>query len=279
MDTRILTLFDDEEFSPREEPKSKTAKALTEAPEQEEGEAAHKVALGTSIEEEGLPLPIEDEGPAIVMEPPLPRENKAIEKTIGDIADSEGEAELDKQIMMELVQTDYAFFIQKSAQDLVSPIKVDDSEANIKSESDLLAEGEGMTEGDGPDQASDIEDGIETYDLAPSTAALPEWELDKKYYTIGEVAQLFAVNTSHIRFWTNEFKLKPRTNRKGDRLYSPQHIGELRLIHHLVKEKKFTIKGAKEKLKAGKGMVDNQLSLKSSLIELRDMLLRIKEKL
>src|SRR5690606_8372547 len=52
----------------------------------------------------------------------------------------------------------------------------------------------------------------------PLQIELPEWHLDKNYYTIGMVAKMFDVNVSHIRFWTNEFKLKPRTNRKGDRL-------------------------------------------------------------
>src|SRR5690606_16673641 len=51
--------------------------------------------------------------------------------------------------------------------------------------------------------------------------SLPEWELSKKYYTIGEVAKFFDVNTSHIRFWSKEFNLKLRTTRKGDRMYTP----------------------------------------------------------
>lgn len=101
---------------------------------------------------------------------------------------------------------------------------------------------------------------------------LPEWELSKNYYTIGEVAKMFNINISHIRFWTNEFKLKPRTNRKGDRLYSPEIIQELRIIHYLVKVKKHTIKGAIEKLKGQKEVVVNNLGLKESLISLRDFL-------
>ncbi|KAA5533831.1 MerR family transcriptional regulator [Taibaiella lutea] len=125
---------------------------------------------------------------------------------------------------------------------------------------------------------NDDEDIVED-EVFEEVAPLPEWNLDKKYYTIGEVAQLFAVNTSHIRFWTNEFKLKPRTTRKGDRLYSPKDIAELRLIHHLVKEKKHTIKGAREKLKAEKTGVNNKLDLKESLLELKNTLLKIREQL
>src|SRR5690606_5759941 len=105
------------------------------------------------------------------------------------------------------------------------------------------------------------------------------FELEEKYYSIGEVASMFGVNTSHIRFWTNEFKLKPRTTRKGGRLYLPSDIEQLRLIHHLVKEKKHTIKGAQEKLKQSKTLVENQLDLKTALTQLKSQLEHIKQQL
>lgn len=108
---------------------------------------------------------------------------------------------------------------------------------------------------------------------------LPEWDLEDRYYSIGEVARLFGVNNSHIRFWTSEFKLKPRTTRKGGRLYNKEDIERLRLIHHLVKEKKHTIKGAREKLKVEKKAVAGGLSLKESLTELRDKLIAIRDHL
>lgn len=108
---------------------------------------------------------------------------------------------------------------------------------------------------------------------------LPEWNLDKNYYTIGEVAHLFGVNISHIRFWTTEFKMKPRTTRKGDRLYTPNQIAQLRLIYHLVKEKKHTLKGALEILKSRKGSVVGHLDIRESLIQLRDMLAGIRDHL
>ncbi len=108
---------------------------------------------------------------------------------------------------------------------------------------------------------------------------LPEWNLEEKYYSIGEVAKMFQVNTSHIRFWTTEFKMKLRTTRKGDRLYTKEDIEKLRLIHHLVKEKKYTIKGAKEKLKLGKGTVLSNIDLKDALLELREKLEQIKNKI
>ena len=77
-----------------------------------------------------------------------------------------------------------------------------------------------------------------------------EKEIEKIYFTIGEVAEMFQVNTSHIRFWSNEFDvIKPSTNKKGNRLYTQSDIANLKKIYHLVKEKGFTLKGAKLELK------------------------------
>ena len=110
--------------------------------------------------------------------------------------------------------------------------------------------------------------------------ALPEdWKGDKQYYSIGEVAALFKVKTSHIRFWTNEFKLNVRTTRKGDRLYTNEQIKELRAIHHLVKERGFTLTGAKAKLKTQKKMDVETVDLKTSLTSLRNKLVAIKNQL
>lgn len=109
---------------------------------------------------------------------------------------------------------------------------------------------------------------------------LPEdWEGEKKYYTIGEVAELFKVKTSHIRFWTNEFKLKVRTTRKGDRLFTADQIRELRAIHHLVKERGFTLSGAKAKMKSQNKMDVETVDLKQSLLQLRNKLLTIRNQL
>lgn len=109
---------------------------------------------------------------------------------------------------------------------------------------------------------------------------LPEgWKEDKKYYSIGEVAALFKVKTSHIRFWTNEFKLNVRTTRKGDRLFTPEQIKELKAIHHLVKERGFTLTGAKAKLKSQNKMDVETIDLKQSLLQLRNKLLIIRNQI
>ena len=107
-----------------------------------------------------------------------------------------------------------------------------------------------------------------------------DWKGEKQYYTIGEVAELFKVKTSHIRFWTNEFELKVRTTRKGDRLYTPQQVKEIKAIHHLVKERGFTLNGAKTKLKNDpKKVVVNTVDLKQQLSALRLKLVALKRQL
>ena len=73
---------------------------------------------------------------------------------------------------------------------------------------------------------------------------------EKRYYGIGEVAKAFNVNTSLIRFWEKEFDvIKPKKNAKGNRKFTPQDIKNLQLIFHLVKERGFTLEGAKTHLK------------------------------
>jgi DNA-binding transcriptional MerR regulator len=105
------------------------------------------------------------------------------------------------------------------------------------------------------------------------------WKADKQYYSIGEVANLFNVKTSNIRFWTNEFGLKVRTTRKGDRLYNAQQIKEIKTIYHLVKERGFTIAGAKTKMKSNKKGEVEAVDLKQSLLQLRNKLVQIRNKI
>lgn len=112
--------------------------------------------------------------------------------------------------------------------------------------------------------------------VAPQKDILEDWKGDKKYYSIGEVAKLFKVRTSNIRYWTKEFAMKVRTTRKGDRLYTPEQIKEIRTIYHLVKERGFTINGAKAKLKESKKISVESVDLKDSLLQLRHKLVDLK---
>lgn len=120
---------------------------------------------------------------------------------------------------------------------------------------------------------------VDPANVVTSDDLLKNFEGEKQYYSIGEVSKLFKVNTSHIRFWTNEFKMKVRTTRKGDRLYTAEQIRELQAIYHLVKERGFTIKGAKAKLKEKKKMTIESVDLKQSLQELRKKLVQIKQEI
>jgi DNA-binding transcriptional MerR regulator len=73
---------------------------------------------------------------------------------------------------------------------------------------------------------------------------------DKRYYSIGEVAEAFQVNTSLIRFWEKEFEgIKPKKNAKGDRRFTPEDVQQLKRIYELVKERGFTLKGLRLSLK------------------------------
>jgi DNA-binding transcriptional MerR regulator len=108
---------------------------------------------------------------------------------------------------------------------------------------------------------------------------LDGWKPEKQYYSIGEVASLFKVNTSHIRFWTKEFLTKVRTTKKGDRLYTPAQIAELGGIYQLVKEKGFTLAGAKAKLREEKKESAETANLKESLLILRNQLSSIRSQL
>lgn len=103
--------------------------------------------------------------------------------------------------------------------------------------------------------------------------------IKKLYYTIGEVARMFDVNTSLIRFWEQEFDIiKPAKNKKGNRLFTPEDIDNFHLIYHLVKEKGMTLSGAKNALKTNKANQDNfeiiklLKNIKNELLEIKDNL-------
>lgn len=102
----------------------------------------------------------------------------------------------------------------------------------------------------------------------------------KMYYPISVVAKWFNVNTSLLRFWENEFDiLKPRKNRKGDRMFRPEDVKNLQVIYHLLRQRKFSIEGAKKYLKQNKSQVDVNLQLIQSLTKFRSFLLEIKANL
>ncbi len=102
----------------------------------------------------------------------------------------------------------------------------------------------------------------------------------KLYYSIGEVADLFGVNTSMIRYWEKEFDiLKPKKNKKGNRLFTAKDLENLKVIHHLLKDRGFTIEGAKKKLRDNKEDTVNQAEVVVRLKEIRKALMDIKKQL
>ena len=107
-----------------------------------------------------------------------------------------------------------------------------------------------------------------------------ERPVEKLYHTIGEVADHFGVNTSLLRYWEKEFReLRPKRTNKGDRLYTKSDIERIAKIHHLVKEKGFTIQGAKEALRTKEALQAGADELKDRLLGLREGLLKLRTSL
>jgi DNA-binding transcriptional MerR regulator len=103
---------------------------------------------------------------------------------------------------------------------------------------------------------------------------------EKRYYGIGEVARAFDVNTSLIRFWEKEFDvLQPKKNAKGNRKFTPRDIQNLELIYHLVKERGFTLEGAKLHLKENRHKSMETYELIRKLEWVKAELIKIKEQL
>ena len=100
---------------------------------------------------------------------------------------------------------------------------------------------------------------------------------EKIYYSIGEVSKIIGISTSKIRFWEKEFdSIKPKKNKKGNRIFNKKELNKLKLIHHLLKEKKYTIDGAKKKMRKNpektethQKVIENLKKIKAELIEIR----------
>ena len=103
---------------------------------------------------------------------------------------------------------------------------------------------------------------------------------EKRYYSIGELAKAFNVNASLIRFWDKEFDvLKPKKNAKGNRMFTPDDVKNLQLIYHLVKERGFTLDGAKVHLKEGQKKTLDKFEIIRKLEAIKVQLTNIKNEL
>jgi DNA-binding transcriptional MerR regulator len=114
----------------------------------------------------------------------------------------------------------------------------------------------------------------------PLHMAYKEREISKMYYTMGEVSAMFDVNQSLIRFYEKEFDvLQPKKNKKGNRYFTPEDIENFKIIFHLIRDKGYTLNGAKEHLKSNLGdhkenqrVIDSLENIKKFLLEVRDQL-------
>lgn len=107
-----------------------------------------------------------------------------------------------------------------------------------------------------------------------------EKEISKLYYSISEVAAMFDVNSSLIRFWEKEFDIiKPRKNKKGNRLFTQKDIDNFHVIYHLVKERGFTLEGAKNKLRSNRDETIDHADIVARLKTVKGFLVELKEQL
>lgn len=116
-------------------------------------------------------------------------------------------------------------------------------------------------------------------DIEVDLIEVPEDEelFSKQYYSISEVAKWFRVNNSLLRFWENEFSiLKPRKNKKGDRLFRPEDVKNLQVIYYLLRQRKFTIDGARKYMKVHKENIEMNLKLIQTLNKFKSFLLELK---
>ena len=122
---------------------------------------------------------------------------------------------------------------------------------------------------------------LKEYNAEPDVITVPADDIlfQKQYYSIGNVALMFKENTSLIRYWEKEFSiLKPKKNKKGDRFFRPEDIKNLKMIYHLLRERKYTIEGAKEFIRNNRAagekheMIESLEKVKLFLLELKNNL-------
>ncbi|MEJ6734496.1 MAG: MerR family transcriptional regulator [Flavobacteriales bacterium] len=107
-----------------------------------------------------------------------------------------------------------------------------------------------------------------------------EKSIEKLYYSIGEVAQKFDVNVSLLRYWEKEFDiLKPKKNKKGNRLFTKIDVENIEVIYHLVKERGFTLEGAKKKLSENKSDTVENMEIVNRLKKIKEFLLNLSSEL
>jgi DNA-binding transcriptional MerR regulator len=105
-----------------------------------------------------------------------------------------------------------------------------------------------------------------------------EKPVEKLYYSIGEISSMLDVPVSTVRFWENEFDiLKPMKNKKGNRMFTPEDVKNLKLIHHLLKTEGMTLPGAKKRLSAKREETEYKLEINESMQKIRNLLIELRD--
>lgn len=178
---------------------------------------------------------------------------------------------------MELEQLDLFFISNESQkQEANATVFADDKiKVRIKTKTSASLLEKNIEEKRGRKSTKEIYTSVDLIDI-PDDEILNQ----KLYYSIGEVAGWFNVTVSQIRYWENEFDiLQPRKNKKGDRLFRVEDIKNLQLVYYLLRNRKFSIEGAKEYLKANKNKAELHLQLAESLTKFKLFLLELKANL
>lgn len=107
-----------------------------------------------------------------------------------------------------------------------------------------------------------------------------KYGVEKLYFSIGEVAEIVGVAPSQIRFWEKNFSvINPKKNNNGVRFFSKKDIEQVQLVHHLLKERGMTLKGALQKIKDSRGVDDPTFQVIQRLKEIKSMLMEVKNEL
>lgn len=107
---------------------------------------------------------------------------------------------------------------------------------------------------------------------------MPENSDSKLYYSIGEITERYSIRPSALHFWEKQFpELKPRRNKKGNRFYTEEDIILLDMIYYLTKVKGYTLKGARERIKADRKTIERNAAISATLNHLRDFLTELKD--
>jgi DNA-binding transcriptional MerR regulator len=177
--------------------------------------------------------------------------------------------ELVAESITEVVQLPVEPLLNAMVQENMQEIELEDISAEIHETEQVIAKSQRGRQPNSPFQAD-----VLLIDLIDDKILF-----SKQYYAISEVAAMFNVKVSLLRFWENEFDiLKPRKNRKGDRLFRPEDVKNLKLIYFLLREKKYTIEGAKIFIKKGK-KVKEKFAAIESLKKIKGMLMELKASL